>query len=477
MHVFLGVENFAKIKSARICIDSYTLLVGPNNSGKTFLMQLVQGMHEKIINLIDDDVLPILKQNTDTFSDIAKDSNTRYTSYIISQDNILQFITYLNKKIDENKEQLIKEIFGKEIPIKKLFIEIFLDIKESYEIVLFNDKNQIEELIASLWKTHGKISDLLLRDSLASALIRHGSERGDGKLLLFAFFESGNDTHLVKSNLRVLLEDPSLFLPASRTGLMLLYREFFANKTDSMISYEIGEKQFIKDRNIYGNLTQPIYQFLRFLQTYTGLEERNKLYKNEIEFFEQKLIEGHIRANEQNGFFYNPSEENMNVPLYMASSMVNEIAPIVLALTDSRAYRRLIIDEIEASLHPKKQLELVRFLNRLNNKGIKLILSTHSDTFASKINNLFLLSEYAVQHQDFEIVNKMGLEKEDLMDTGNFFVYEFINQPNGQSIVKEITRDKTTGYQFDLFTDSAMHLYGESLKIGEILQNDNSEHN
>ena len=107
MHVFLGVENFAKIESARICIDSYTLLVGPNNSGKTFLMQLVQGIHEKITSLIDDDVLPILEQNTDTFSGIAKDSNTGYKSYIISQDNILQFITYLNKKIDENKEQLI----------------------------------------------------------------------------------------------------------------------------------------------------------------------------------------------------------------------------------------------------------------------------------------------------------------------------------------------------------------------------------
>lgn len=65
--------------------------------------------------------------------------------------------------------------------------------------------------------------------------------------------------------------------------------------------------------------------------------------------------------------------------MYMASSMVNEIAPIVLALTDSRAYGRLIIDEIEASLHPQKQLELVRFLNRLSNKGIQLILSTHSD--------------------------------------------------------------------------------------------------
>ncbi len=44
MLIFLGVENFAKIEKAKVCINSYTLLVGPNNSGKTYFMQLVQGV-------------------------------------------------------------------------------------------------------------------------------------------------------------------------------------------------------------------------------------------------------------------------------------------------------------------------------------------------------------------------------------------------------------------------------------------------
>ena len=39
-------------------------------------------------------------------------------------------------------------------------------------------------------------------------------------------------------------------------------------------------------------------------------------------------------------------------------------------------------------------------------------------------------------------------------------------------MVKEIIGDPTTGFQFDLFTDSALHLYNEVLKIGELLQND-----
>ena len=48
MQIWFEVENFAKIEHARICINSYTVLVGPNNSGKTFLMQLVQGNIYKV---------------------------------------------------------------------------------------------------------------------------------------------------------------------------------------------------------------------------------------------------------------------------------------------------------------------------------------------------------------------------------------------------------------------------------------------
>lgn len=50
---------------------------------------------------------------------------------------------------------------------------------------------------------------------------------------------------------------------------------------------------------------------------------------------------------------------------------------------------------------------MVKLLNRMNNKGIRLIVSTHSDTMATKINNLLLLS-----HGDFDFeVTKKILEK------------------------------------------------------------------
>ena len=63
MQIWIGVENFAKIESAKICINNYTVLVGPNNSGKTFLMQLMQGMSKKLVYMMDETIMSILLAN------------------------------------------------------------------------------------------------------------------------------------------------------------------------------------------------------------------------------------------------------------------------------------------------------------------------------------------------------------------------------------------------------------------------------
>lgn len=472
MHVLLGVENFAKIESAKVCIDSYTLLVGPNNSGKTFFMQLIQGINEKLVNLIDDDILRTFIQDRNLCSDNINNPDIKYKKYIISQKNLLLLIEYLNQKLETRKEQILKEIFGKEVPIGKLYIEIIFEKNEYYEITISNEVKSLRKAIPSFTKSFLEDISDLFEGSKIGVLTEHDSAKGQEKIMFFSTSRENDELYLIRNSIKRLLKHDSIFLPASRTGLMLLYREFFANRVDRMVSYELNADSFLENKSAGHNLTQPVYQFLRFLQTYTEDEDFKRHYKNEIDFFEKRLIEGHISTSRHSGFFYDSQSDHVSVPMYIASSMVNEIAPVELILTDSRRYNRLIIDEVEASLHPKKQLEFVKFLNRLSNKGMKLILSTHSDTFASKVNSLYILSEYIAQNKDNDRIKKMGLENEDLIDPRKVFVYEFINQPAGKSIVKEIIGDPTTGFQFDLFTDSALHLYNEALKIGEILQND-----
>ena len=54
MRIWFEVKNFARIKEAKVCVNKYSVLVGPNNCGKTFLMQLIEGINSYWNKLIDD---------------------------------------------------------------------------------------------------------------------------------------------------------------------------------------------------------------------------------------------------------------------------------------------------------------------------------------------------------------------------------------------------------------------------------------
>ena len=141
MQIWLGVENFAKIESAKINISSYTLLVGPNNSGKTFLMQLVQGINEKFVNLLDEDVMDVLRST----------ESAEMQKFELSSDNISQFTEYMNKKLEAEKEHIVKEIFGRDIPIERLYVDIFMEEDTVYEILVpGNDADAREKMIEFL---------------------------------------------------------------------------------------------------------------------------------------------------------------------------------------------------------------------------------------------------------------------------------------------------------------------------------------
>lgn len=457
MKFWLGVENFAKIESAKICINKYTVLVGENNSGKTFLMQLVQGISEKLAYLVDETIMQNLL--------VYEDSGIK--KYILNAENISLLLEHINMKLIQEKESIVREIFGREISIEKLYVDALLENGESYYLLLINSKVRKDAEI--LREFHNPLTELAIKmvekDDDATACIAIIEENKELFPISMNISDKNYEKKVFCNTLNTIIGYNSLFLPASRTGLLLLYREFFANKKDEEISFILKEDKLIEDNNKIANLTKPVYEFLRFLQTYSEDEDRKT--SKELSFFEEHLIEGHISLNKQEGLFYNSKNENEKVPMYLASSMINEVAPLVLAITSKRMFKRLIIDEAEASLHPQKQLELVRFFNRLNNNGMKLIISTHSDTFVSKLNNLYLLSEM-VKINGEDILKQFELEKEDLISAENLYVYEVVNKSNGKSVVNEINADKNTGYRFDLFTRSAIHIYEEATKLGEL---------
>ena len=90
----LNVENFGKIKSACVELNGFTILVGDNNSGKTYLMQLIYGVINALCNITN-----------------FKSSLFEEYPFKVNKENILgtDVTTMINKAIDNNEKHNIQK--------------------------------------------------------------------------------------------------------------------------------------------------------------------------------------------------------------------------------------------------------------------------------------------------------------------------------------------------------------------------------
>lgn len=464
MQINIIVKKFGKIKEAKINISNYSIFIGSNNSGKTLLLQLIYGIINKI--------------------QVAKFGNVHVRNAInkgtvIDKSAILEMQEEINVYLEEKKEEIVREIFHSTINIGKLELE-FINIHERYEIRKWDlesahEENVVnEDLLADLISKRSTIISIkkinITNEKVMDEKHMQVPNRDDvvSKMLTEHYVNRQLKRYLLDINSEDTGE--SIFLPASRTGLLLLYKRFFSENDkknkDKRDIESIINRENRQNINEYG-LSEPVYDFLQFLLTYTPSKELSKDREEIVEFIESKLIDGHL-LEADNNTYYNPNGTNINMPLYLSSSMVNELTPILKIVTDVKRFNYIFYDEVETCLHPMKQGEMARLLNRLNNNGIKLLVTTHSDTMASKINNLFLLSSGIIPNsREQKVLSELGISKDDLLNCPNFHVYQFNNNNDGSSSVTELKFSKSQGmgYDFSLFDENALKLFNETKVI------------
>lgn len=465
MEVYINVKNFGKIKEARVNISNFTIFVGNNNSGKTQLMELIY-MILKRISALTPDINVLQIDNIDAFH--------------IGEDEIKNLNKWVNVYLSDNIKEIIDETFNASIPIEEVYLE-FEQIDGTYDIYLLTDKT-IEYLLKENLIEQEYLTEMILnKKNYYAGLVLKNGKGGFRTETINTRFSNSIPIDIAKKIeigyvLGELIGGKSpvssnvLFLPASRMGLMLLYKHYFGSSNQD-------KNEMIREKNQNSKgITKPVLDFLSFLLKYSYTERVAKNNESLIDFISSNLIDGTI-SEKGEITIYKPKEQEKEIPIFVASSMVNEVVPVIKALTDSDKVDFMFYDEVETSMHPLKQIEMVKLLNRLNNKGIKLLVSTHSDTMATKINNLLLLSHGDV---DFQIARKklekngILLEKEDLLVSKDIHVYQFVNTAQGQSIVEELEFRKVpcTGYDFSLFNDSSIDLFEEA-KIAMGIGNEN----
>lgn len=149
-----------------------------------------------------------------------------------------------------------------------------------------------------------------------------------------------------------------------------------------------------------------------------------------------------------------------------ASSMVSEIAPVVLYLRHLvQPGNVLIVEEPESHLHPAAQVEFTRQLAALVRAGVRVIVTTHSEWVLQELANTVQRSALPAPRRK-EI---SGAEVALRPDEVGAWLFKPMRCPKG-STVEEMKLDEEIGLyptDYDAVSES---LYNENVRIFNRIQ-------
>ncbi len=400
----VAVKNFGKIEQASVTPAPLTLLIGDNNSGKSYLMTLLYGLWT--VNFWNDRY--IFYENSSVYQDCISLSRQIWESCkkeseaecIIQGKRLQAFQELLNELLAQNKEKLLKKLFNRKTSIEELRITFPAD-------AVFDFHFSIRE------NAHGKKVYQVTGHHTRWATLVENDAKSLGPLWQL--------TRMLQGMLQWNTMQP-VYFPTARTGFLLTYKDLTRNALQERFSLEETAKNL---------LTKPNTDFLTALssiQAETQLDRCPEI----AAFMEKHLICGQIHVSDElvPAIEYLPDGSSSHLPMYVSSGVVTETVPLLLFLRHYPFLDALLIEEPEISLHPQLQWEMARVLIRLTNRGIPVVVSTHSDIILQHINNM--IKADGIQKKNC-FLEQTGYEAADLLSKNKAAVYQFDGQSGGRT--------------------------------------------
>lgn len=363
----LKVEKLGRIEKGEIKTNKLMVLCGPNNYGKTQLTYTLYGIY---------------------------DSNLKF--YFNTEDKKRLKI---NKKIELSIEE-IKSRIQKALPLQiKNFLEnlgiffsfdseFFKNTKLSAEYLENDFDLDLEfqdEKALSLKFFQGRI-EIKFEKNFIKIEILNSDEEND---IIFDFLEK---------QISEIIQKKSFILPSVREGLNMFKTELNINRNvliDTLVAQ--SQKKGTKTSNFpmsilfdyVSRYAEPISKYIEFINDLDMVTSRKKVGPFNDLANELGKIVGGAYVVENGQIYFKPKEDKkLKLPLHMVSSTVRSLAGLYLFLRYEKKLSRVIIDEPELNLHPDNQRKMARFLAKIVNKGIQVIITTHSSYIVQELNNL-----------------------------------------------------------------------------------------
>jgi hypothetical protein len=247
----------------------------------------------------------------------------------------------------------------------------------------------------------------------------------------------------------------SFYLPAARSGILSTHKVMASGLLRQLPYVGLRKMEFLQ---LSGTITD-------FLANIIQLQRRRGEFFKLAELLEHELVEGKIDIKEDEKITYPEifyrTKHNRDLPLHRSSSMVSEIAPLVLYLKYILVKgSRLVIEEPESHLHPAAQRKLAKILARLSRENVGIIMTSHSDYLLHQIQNLVFLSTIAK-----EKLSSLGYAPEECLMGDSVSVYLFKSLETEETIIQPVDICEES-LENSGFNDIVKELYEESVKIG-----------
>ena len=478
----LAVKDFGPIAEASVDVRPLTVFIGPSNTGKSYLAILMYALHRCFGGFpsLMERHLSLFGEARQPQTSIRK-SLKGWLSKVAVQGGSLPALptdvaAHLRSRLEQAKgldrllEQEICRCFGAESPddlIRRsnphadtridLRIRQAADAQEvRYQLEFGRNgtrlSGQLPEIISP-----PRISPTEARDRLLETDTGEDDDELEHLFIRFAW-------SLFDSLVQPLWKN-AYYLPADRTGVMHSHQVVVSTLVQNATTAGLRPSHDVP------MLSGVLADFLSHL---INISRGRPPHRNGVETrLERGLLNGAVRLDRtETGypvFAYRPSGWKDDLPLMRASSMVSELAPVVLYLR--HLVRRgdvLIIEEPEAHLHPAMQAAFAQELARLVRSGVRIILTTHSDWFLEQIGNLVRLSGLPKgRRQDIA-----GIEDVDIAlrpDEVGAWLFKPRKRPKG-SLVEEVKLDPDTGLYPTDYDKVSETLYNQSAMIFNRMQ-------
>lgn len=468
----LVVENLGPVEYADIDLRPLTVLIGKNNTGKTYLAQALYAAHKAANSSFGSSEL----LTKDDISSLQKDLLQSSPEKLFDLPSYLEIKanTWINSALDQSGKILkrnlqnyfgisaIKQITRWDQPYE-VSVELHLDKNDSKRTRLFSNKN-----LKPLDQFKAPKESFQLDTRYVPSDIRFW-ERTDNKEDLemlqreFAFAISHNIWFKFLNTID--LSGNSHYLPAGRSGLLNAWTDVVK------LRFELDRERFGLSRLPESSLGGVALDFISSLAGIIGPRHRPRFARNRKGETPEatgplalltELMGGRIRAGsaEEMVPILEYQQDRNKIAVHHASSMVADLAPLAMWIEHLVSRNDLlIIDEPESHLHPEAIRLVARVLVGLVNRGVRVVCATHSSVLLHELSNCILRSRLPQTGSDDTTDN-------DYIAPEKIAVYRFKRQePTSPVNVNRVDIDPNWGIPEDEYVIVATELSDETADL------------